>query len=209
MKKLIFLPLIIVISLSCDNQTSKLIKIDEPAILSEEQSFEIVNSNEYTAYFSLRYKFLKLVKTALNNGYSVENLTEISIGSISKNDHETFYKTIFNDYSKGVEYVEKLKEAQIKLYTKFPILNTINPESEPNLTESQVSVFYTNLEAVAIESGGSFSNEVTNGIVCGSYWQQVKLLRCAGLCGAATAGAGAILCGWACGCMLCTENSSV
>ena len=45
--------------------------------------------------------------------------------------------------------------------------------------------------------------------VCGSYWQQVKLAACAALCSASTAGAGTVLCGWACWCMFCTQSSAV
>jgi hypothetical protein len=42
--------------------------------------------------------------------------------------------------------------------------------------------------------------------VCGSYWQQVKLLSCMALCSVATGGWGTVLCGWACWCMLCPES---
>lgn len=48
-----------------------------------------------------------------------------------------------------------------------------------------------------------------NASVCGSGWKVAKLLACSGLCGASTAGAGAVLCGWACWCTFCTTNSSV
>lgn len=209
MKKLILLFFICIVSLSCGNQDSELIAPDELVELSEEQSLEIVNSDEYQAYFTLRYEFLESVKIALSKGYNAEQLTQISIVSLSNNDHEIFYETIFNSYSNGVKYVEKLKEAQLNLFAKFPILYSIDTEQKTDLSESQVSAFYKNLETRGFDSNDYLSNGRINAVVCGSYWQQVKLLGCSGLCGVATAGAGAVLCGWACWCMLCHEYSFV
>ncbi len=202
-------PLLAIVALSCDNQASKLIEIPESVILTEKESFEIVSSNEYKEYFSLRYQFLKLVKNAIDSGYNAKILTEISIESIQTNDHKVFYTAIFKEDSKGIHYLDKLTEAQLNLYKKFPVLYSINTDNDPTLSKSQISSFYHSIENSKINSTGNFSSNQENEVLCGSYWQQVKLLGCAGLCGTATAGAGAVLCGWACWCMLCYENSAV
>jgi hypothetical protein len=59
-------------------------------------------------------------------------------------------------------------------------------------------------EAPPVEPGGGGDSPT-----CGSWWQQAKLITCAALCSVSTAGAGTVLCGWACWCMLCPTNSEL
>lgn len=209
MKKIVLLSLIFFVSLSCDKQKLGLEEFMEPILLSEQESFEIVFSDEYQEYFALKYEFLNRVEAALQNGYSASLLTEISLASINQENHELFYQILFNEYSEGEHYVEELSKAHYNLYNKFPVLNSIYQDNEGTLSEHQISHFYNNLEERGIDIKAITLSSKDKEIVCGSYWQQVKLLACAGLCGAATAGAGAVLCGWACWCMLCSENSGV
>ena len=98
------------------------------------------------------------------------------------------------------------------MYKKFPILNLLNNKTDGSLSEIKIATFYENL-ASNIDKiyGNNFGSQlkVEPEIVCGSYWQQVKLAACSGTCGIATAGAASVLCLWGCWCMLCTENSAV
>jgi hypothetical protein len=104
----------------------------------------------------------------------------------------------------------QLEEAHNNLCKKFPILYQIQTESFSEILDVQVATFFDKLET------GDFSSTIENyyalksgEITCGSYWQQVKLAACASGCSFATAGIGTPLCGWACWCMLCNENSDV
>jgi len=210
MKKLLLLSFVLLISLSCENQNSELILLNEPVVLSEEQSFEIVQSLEFQNYLNKRYEFLELVEEALSSGNSAENLTQVSMYSIREKDHAAFYETIFNSTSYAVKYIESVHNAKTNLYEKFPVLSQINAELETDLSEQKISNFYVNLELRGFRGNQYETNARTNsGTTCGSYWKQVKAVTCAGLCGASTGGAGSVLCLWACWCTFCTENSEL
>lgn len=203
--------LIIIVLLSCsDNKREIELSLDDFQ-LSEEVSHEIVSSQEYQTYFNLRYEFLIYVDNAIRNGFSVSFLTDLSIKSIREQENEAIYKAIFNDYFEGESYIERLTDAKEALYWKFPVLNTIISEGAEELSKENVEKFYMNISQkefskTLLEKGMEVEDD---GPVCGSYWQQVKLVACAGVCSFATAGIGTPLCGWACWCMLCNENSSL
>ncbi len=179
--------------------------------MSEELCFEIVSSNECQTYFNLRFEFLSNVENAIKNGFSVSLLTELSMVAITDHDVEPFYTIVFDDHCEGEFYVARLAEATTALYKKFPVLNTVVPVGTEELSKENIERLYMNIynrtlsKSLTMESDPYEMDEP----VCGSYWQQVKLLACASACSFATAGVGTALCGWACWCMLCTENSAV
>ena len=200
----------IVVILSCSDHKRDMDLLLDDHQLSEEMCFEIVSSKECQTYFNLRLEFLANVENAIKNGSSVAFLTDLSMAAIMDQDLEPFYNVIFDDYCEGESYVARLTDATKDLYKKFPVLHTIIPEGAEELSKESVERFYTNiyrneLSKSSLENSGHCKDEP----VCGSYWQQVKLLACATACSFATAGVGTALCGWACWCMLCSENSAV
>lgn len=208
MKKFVLISLIFIYS--CENKISQLNESFEPIVLSEKESFEIVVSAEFKTYFALRFDFLNRVSDLLNKGYDAEFLSQVCFASINENQHDLFYETFFDSCFEGERYIVELSQAHQNLYNKFPVLQWIGTESDGNLSADDVKEFFLNIE---LNLNDGISGELIplkkGQVVCGSYWNQVKLAGCAGLCSVSTAGAGTALCGWACWCMLCTENSSV
>lgn len=217
MKKIFVFLLFYLFLFSCENVEDKDVMNDN-FVLSEEESFKIVSSSEFQELLTLKILFLKRTVELLENGYSAEELFEISMLSMNEGNHKQFYEVFFDSNSEGVHFIEKLQEAQFNLFDKHPVLMTINAECEKTLSEDRALSFYSGLEQspetildfyTNTKSETTDLSDTPNKLVCGSHWAQVKLLTCAGLCGVATVGAGAALCGWACWCMLCTENSAV
>ncbi len=206
MKRIIIL--ILVIIYSCESKNNN--ETFEPVELSEKESFEIVSSLEYKKYMEMRFVFLKRVLFLLNNGYCSDQLTQICIDSVNENKHDVFYETFFGSCDEGENYNAGLIEAKINLLNKFPVLDLMFSEYEGDMPEIEISNFFNNIELNYCDVDQPDMIPQKKGeVVCGSYWNQVKLAACAGLCSFSTAGAGTALCGWACWCMLCTENSSV
>jgi hypothetical protein len=204
-----FITVIIMVILSCNDQKKEIDLPLEEHQLSDETCFEIVSSIECQTYLNLRYEFLNNVEKAIRTGSSVSQLTELSMAALIDQDLEPFYNIIFDDYCEGVSYIARLSEATKALYNKFPILNTIISESPEALTKENIEKFYFNINRVELRKSSLANNESNDEPVCGSYWQQVKLIACATGCSFATAGVATVLCGWACWCMLCSENSVV
>lgn len=201
--------LIIMIILSCSDHKREMDLLLDDYKLSDELCYEIVSSKECQTYFNLRYEFLANVRNSIRNGSKVSLLTDISMAAIRDQNLEPFYNIIFDDYCEGESYVERLTDATKALYKKFPVLNTIVSESAEELSEGNIERFYINIAKRELSKSSLENSGVCDEPVCGSYWQQVKLLACATGCSFATAGVGTVLCGWACWCMLCSENSAV
>ena len=204
-----FAALIFMVLLSCSDHKREMDLLFDGHQLSEELCFEIVSSNECQTYFNLRYEFLANVENSIRNGNSVSVLTDLSMAAIRNQKLEPFYNVIFDDFCEGASYVERLTYATKALYKRFPVLKNIIPESTEGLSKESIESFYMNIYRNELIKSSLGNSEVSDEPVCGSYWQQVKLLACATGCSFATAGIGTALCGWACWCMLCTENSSV
>lgn len=131
------------------------------------------------------------------------------MAAIRDQEPEAFYTVIFNDYCEGEFYVERLTNATKAVYNKFPVLNTITSKGAEELSKGSIERFYMNISKGELSKSSLENGKKSAEPVCGSYWQQVKLLACATGCSFVTAGVGTPLCGWACWCMLCTENSMV
>jgi len=210
MKRFFVISILIFLFNSCDNNKTEMNEIDPHIQLSEKESYKIVTSKEFREYFDLRYDFLERAIYLINSGISAEKLTEICLSSIFSDEQDVFFKTFYSSTEEGHAYMLQLSEAHNNLYKKFPVLYQIQTESLSEISDVQVIAFFNKLEA------GDFYGTIDNypalksgEITCGSYWQQVKLAACSTACSFATAGIGTPLCGWACWCMLCDENSVV
>lgn len=204
-----FAALIIMVLLSCSDNKREMDLLLADQQLSEELCYEIASSKECQTYFDLRLEFLTNVENAIRNGSSVSLLTDLSMAAIRDQNLEPFYNVIFDDYCEGASYVERLTAATTDLYKKFPVLKTIAPEGSEELSKGNIERFYLSISRKELSKSSQANIGDGDEPVCGSYWQQVKLLACATACSFATAGVGTALCGWACWCMLCSENSAV
>jgi hypothetical protein len=200
---------IIVVLLSCSDHKREMDFLLDDHQLSEELCYEIVSSKECQTYFNLRYEFLSNVENSIRNGFSVKLLTDVSMAAIIDQKPEPFYNAIFDDNCEGASYVERLADATKALYNRFPVLHKITSQGAGELSKESVERFFVNVSRNELSKSSLGNSGVSDEPVCGSYWQQVKLLACAAGCSFATAGVGTALCGWACWCMLCTENSAV
>lgn len=211
MKRIGFIVIVIImVILSCSDHKRDMNLLLNDKQLSDELCFEIVSSQECQTYFNLRFEFISNVENSIRNGFSVSMLTDLSMAAIMDQDIEPFYNIIFDDYCEGEAYVARLAEATKALYKKFPVLNTIIPEGAEELSKENIERFYMNIyNSELSKSSNVIIGQYKDEPVCGSYWQQVKLLACATACSFATVGVGTVLCGWACWCMLCPENSAV
>ncbi len=98
---------------------------------------------------------------------------------------------LFENYKTFLFYMDEFgKEKEIGSYG-------LNPNSYKKKSS----------KANILESGNG--NYLKKMPTCGSWWNQIKLVGCTGLCTATTVGLGAGLCGWGCWCTFCTKNSEV
>lgn len=210
MKRIFVYLILIVLFNSCDKNKMEPNEIDQQIQLSEKESYEIISSKEFIEYFDLRYDFMERAIYLINSGFSAEELTEICLSSIHTGNHDVFYKTFYNSIEEGQEYMLRLNEAHNNLNKKFPVLHQIQTENFTYTQDVQVVSFFNKLETGYFLGTIENYNTLKSGeVTCGSYWQQVKLAACATGCSFATAGVATPLCGWACWCMLCNENSEV
>jgi len=210
--KILIILVIFFFSTSCDKQdiyysdnmyTS--LKQDNNVILTKEEINAIVSSDEFKNYFNLRARFFSLVKNALNKGYSPELLTSLTLNSIYFEDNQPIYEKIFGSYQAGINYMNELIKTKEKLYNKFPALKNLKYKAhcQYDLNEEGIFHFYN-----TVYNNRTIASRAEPP-VCGSKANQVRLVVCAGLCGLTTAGLGAALCGWACWCTFCNDNSAV
>lgn len=194
-------------------------------MLSESESLEVLASNEAKELILMQNQFIDRVKGAISRGYSIEYLSKISANAINKNEHSEILRIIFGSVKNGNIFIQNIQRARLNFLTKNKFLLENKDEivctSCNKVTPESASLFFKNLNTfdksrlkVQTKSGNvkklsmyleSVGNE-SETPVCGAYWQQVKLLACMALCSASTGGAGTLLCGWACWCMLCPKS---
>ncbi|HHL51887.1 MAG TPA: hypothetical protein ENJ39_00795, partial [Flammeovirgaceae bacterium] len=157
----------------CENGLQNDKSFDISIILSEEDSYQIVNSDEFKNFMSLKLKFLYYVKRGLEKGYSIETLSDLILKSIKSGNDEEIFVALFDSYSNGEKYIRSLIEARRELELKFPILKSISPTSSPNFTKQGISHFLTRVEELNVNNMAFNSLRIMdvdpNKPVCGSY----------------------------------------
>ncbi len=185
-------------------------------VISEDLSREMWSSPEHEAILSLQKEFIAHVGDAFDRGVTVEDFTRAAKqGAVSGED--PVLNLIFEESNtKSAEFMLRFQSANIALIERYPILLEVQAVIEQEGcsidkdTSDLTTKFFENFQAVK-----EFSDEVnlasksSDVPVCGSYWNQVKLLACSAACGASTVGIGAGLCGWACWCWFCDEESAL
>ena len=174
---------------ACDSTTA-------PFQLDEDEARTIVTSAE-ALHFQELLQGLKSGIDSADNPTALLAMTETELGN-----------PLFSDPDGMTKWTREFESAKSDLYAAFPVMSRMSGEAPECLMGAEQFAAYTaSLEG---RDGIAFSDELPedeDGPVCGSYFQQVKLLACAALC--STMGPAAGLCGWACWCMLCSENSAV
>lgn len=209
--KAIMLLTIFIMFTACDR--SGLLE-DSTVKLTEEESYEIVKSDEFQSFIQLNQSYHEKIIKLLDDENMVDIFIETSISSIKDDDYTEYYKTVFGSYHNGKLFMNNLQNARDKLFSTFPVISDIKVNNRVNFTETEILTSLSNISYRAslpenCMKSHSENTEEEEGPVCGSYWQVVKLAACSAACSGATSGIGTPLCGWACWCMLCNENSAV
>ena len=194
-------------AVGCDDS---LIVEEEVLPLSEERSEAIVTSPEATAFFSLYDEWTDRVEAAVERGVSVSEMQ-----ALASQQSDDLNVILFGSQANADMFVERKQGVINRLMKAYPELATVDTEGAVERCEASDPILAQNL----VEGLGSRATQPSDtvageaqarqdGPVCGSRWQQVKLLACAAVAGA-TCGPGAALCGWGCWCTLCSENSAL
>ncbi len=222
MKRIYQLSFVLLVTLlfsQCENEEKISKSPEELNILSEAESYGIVRSEEFQSYVSLRFHFIDLIYIAIQKGHDLETLKKVTIESINTEKNTQFFSVVFGSKQKGLEYINSLEMSRVALYDKYPVLYEVSSQMKsPEVSANFVNMFYDNLETISKErfviqkvSKSRVNDPHEYSITCGSYWKQIKLIGCSGVCGLATpvVGPGAFLCVWGCWCTLCNDNSAV
>ena len=201
---------------------TELLDQESQLTLSEDASLEILKSSEAQKVITLQDEILFKIKNAVSKGISLKQIESAALRAVtSRKDEEEFLKLVFGSASEGYVFLKQLKLSREEYLNKNPIFlkNTtqISCKECQNTSVQEVKAFFKNINAyhkrtfqmIYENSISPYRMELQDIPPCGSYWQQAKLLACVSLCSASTAGAGLVLCGWACWCMLCPEDSSL
>ncbi len=188
---------------------------DEPEI-SEERVREIWASDEVQQVLTLQSEFVRRVDAAVERGVAVDEIRAAATAAVGEgNDDAALAELLFESREEADEYVATLQEARFAVTAAFPEVAAAEEDLEPSacaLGTGAVDTFFDRFEAsrsAQLDPTIDGAAGRTSVPTCGSYWKQIKLLGCAGLCSASTAGLGTVLCGWGCWCMLCSTNSAV
>jgi len=186
--------------------------------LSEEESLAVLNSEEVINLKNKNAEFIQHIEDAISNGSSLDEIRAIAISCAESKNYEDFYNLVFGSVEQGVEFIESFSAAKSAFLSKNTFIQE-NPDvfscSSCDKTEIEViSYFFDNFDNIKGKNILNSNLEITKGEggekpVCGSYWNQVKLIACMGLCSAYTVGIGTAACGWGCWCEFCKDNSKL
>jgi hypothetical protein len=184
--------------------------------LTEEQSFELLKSDEAYEVINLRNSFLDKIKYAVESGKSISYLKIAAEQSIKSNNPVEIYTAIFGSKGNGDIFIAKMKEANKKFNDKFKLLtqSTGTDCKECNQFDvKEIVLFFDNFEVINRNKISSIPRDavfgtyrVAGGGPCGGFWGTIKVMGCATACSLATAGIGTGLCGLACWCRYCPNS---
>ena len=185
--------------------------------LSESESLTLMTSVEARELFSLRLDFLDTLNLAINGGEHIDTIRNLCLDAVTDTaKYNQLLSVLFSSTSTGEAFFSSIEDARDDLFSEYPTLDTL-ADSHCIALDSNINALFDDFSSIRSSltnnSGSTYGPggfpEGGSGPVCGSYWQQVKLLACAAACSTLTGGVGVALCGWACWCTLCTENSEV
>lgn len=170
-----------------------------------------MQSSEFQNVILKQNQVLDTITNALNRGISLQSIRTATLDAIQNNNYQSIYSLLFSSSQSGDAFFNELVNAK----TAFVLQNGFIMENQQTFTCStcfstltdQANYFFDNFQtfnSYRYSPTGSNSKPT-----CGSWWNQVKLVACAALCGVSTAGIGAGVCGWGCWCTFCTKNSAV
>lgn len=194
--------------------------------LTEQQSLDVLKSPEAQKAILMQNQIIDNIKSAVSNGASMDTIKAAAIDAIENKKEDKFLILVFGSVVKGNAFLVELQNARKNFLTKYPLLLKVKDQITctqcQGVSKLQVDKFFQNFNVYdkvrlpIISSDATYSlPKATNAMAdpnaptCGSYWQQTKLVVCATLCSLSTAGVGTALCGWACWCMLCPNDSAL
>lgn len=182
--------------------------------LTEQQARAIVASPEAAAVFAVFDEWTYAIQASVDSGMSFQEFKRL----VSGEDIDLMVG-VFGGHELLDSYMSRKNKAINDLSQSFPDLAGYGPgyeiangrcevSDEDRLSNMYWSMY--NRSGVRVPPMSEIGvNDDPEGRhpnpVCGSYWQQVKLLACAGASGA-WCGPGAPLCAWGCWCMLCPNS---
>lgn len=92
-------------------------------ILSEAESKQIVESNEYKNVILIQNEFLDKVAQAVNNGATLNTLKATAVKAVNSGDNIQIYTLIFGDYNAGNDFIRRLADTKKAFRDKFPVLD--------------------------------------------------------------------------------------
>lgn len=185
---------------------------------SETVCSTIVTSNEALTYFDLRRDFINILFDAIDRGIDKDTLKDLSLAASTDTlKMKELIDSLFSTRNEGIVFFDSIYSSLNSFVSEYPIVDSLGQLYSIDIEESIDELFdnfngiYRSYGATAIHSsvtGGGFSSHVDD-IVCGSYANQLRLAACAAGCGLISGGIPAVaaMCGWACWCTFCTENS--
>jgi hypothetical protein len=133
------------------------------------------------------------------------------LDAVTKNESDRFYSLIFTDVNAGTQFISNYENARVALIKKNSFIAANkeafdcsacnkNFQSEIDFFLKNFNYFYENKIIYAVGKPGDYFTPA-----CGSYWNQVKMLVCMGLCSGT--GPGIVVCGWGCWCTFCSKSA--
>ena len=197
---------------------------------TEELAEALFESEELARFDSLRMDILHRIDDALDRGVEDEELADAfkDVLNETSNADSTAGQYLFLSNDAADDFESEVEFAYTALTTAYPLLvdddpddiedpdfggefNTVAP-GECEVTDEAIDDFFAYFSALyeyATSDSGVEDNNDPYTNVCGSWKNRIALYVCGAACAASTAGVGAALCGWACWCWWCSENSAL
>ena len=119
---------------------------------------EITNSSEWVLLRSIRQEGLDLIKSALDRGYSREELADafkaelestagIDAGAVPSEA----VKIVYGDQASADEFMLRLNDATLALLDKFPGIVESSTDSACSPTEQKIEGFFANFDRIHVK----------------------------------------------------------
>jgi hypothetical protein len=195
----------LLLMVGCDSTSN----LEAPEILTAEEAEIIATSANARAVFELYSESLDLLNAAIARGIPAERM-----GQLYLEGSPEFSQLVFGSDEVALQWEERRANALNALVKEFPVLKRLAEDGAtacPVTDRESIKRLFASLESRQSSVGNvepaNLSASMAEGPVCGSYWQQAKLLACSAA--ASFCGPTALLCGWGCWCMLCKDNSAI
>lgn len=169
----------------------------------------MLNSPELVTMVQLQNQFLDKVDNAVKQGNTIESIRTAAFTALQTNNYHSIYTILCGSFANGEAFFNSLASAKRSFVQANPFieqnLSVFACPTCPTTIIEEANYFFNNFQPINTYRISPGADE--GPIVCGSHWNKLKLLICAGVCGATTGGLGAGLCGWGCWCQFCKKSA--